>query len=378
MRYISTRGGAPALDFQAVTLAGLASDGGLYVPEHVPALSAGEFRAMAGLDYVETAVRVMTPFVGDTIPQADLRALLTQAYASFDHPAVAPLKQLDGRTWLLELFHGPTLAFKDFALQVLGLLFERFLADADRPLTVVGATSGDTGSAAIHALAGRDKVRVVMLHPKGRVSEVQRRQMTTVQAANIRNVAVEGTFDDCQALVKAMFNDAPFRAAQNLSAVNSINWARLLVQVVYYVYAAVRLGAPDRAIAFAVPTGNFGDVFAGAQSRVLHWTQPSVGVRDERCVQIYKAFSVFEGAELDKTKTLRGTIIAITDHRHILWRWREARIDHVGKSCHECAHHVCVHISVESEQDDIARWLRIDWKALTPSHHIAVASLIHR
>jgi len=263
MRYISTRGGAPALDFQAVTLAGLASDGGLYVPEHVPALSAGEFRAMAGLDYVETAVRVMTPFVGDTIPQADLRALLTQAYASFDHPAVAPLKQLDGRTWLLELFHGPTLAFKDFALQVLGLLFERFLANADRPLTVVGATSGDTGSAAIHALAGRDKVRVVMLHPKGRVSEVQRRQMTTVQAANIRNVAVEGTFDDCQALVKAMFNDAPFRAAQNLSAVNSINWARLLVQVVYYVYAAVRLGAPDRAIAFAVPTGNFGDVFAG-------------------------------------------------------------------------------------------------------------------
>lgn len=263
MRYISTRGGAPALDFRAVTLAGLAGDGGLYVPECIPTFTASDFRAMAGLDYVETAVRVMAPFVGATIPENDLRTLLAHAYAGFDHAAVAPLRQIDQRTWLLELFHGPTLAFKDFALQVLGLLFERFLADAGTPLTVVGATSGDTGSAAIQALAGRDKVRVVMLHPKGRVSEVQRRQMTTVQVANIRNVAVEGTFDDCQALVKAMFNDAPFRAAQNLSAVNSINWARLLVQVVYYVYAAVRLGAPDRPVAFAVPTGNFGDVFAG-------------------------------------------------------------------------------------------------------------------
>lgn len=263
MRYISTRGGAPVLDFKAVTLAGLASDGGLYLPEYIPTFSPAEWHAMAGLDYVETAVRVLTPFVGETIPAGELRGLLARAYAGFDHAAVAPLAQIDQRTWLLELFHGPTLAFKDFALQVLGLLFERFLEGAEAPLTVVGATSGDTGSAAIHALAGRDTLRVVMLHPKGRVSNVQRRQMTTVLAGNIRNVAVEGTFDDCQALVKAMFNDAPFRAAHRLSAVNSINWARLLVQVVYYVYAAVRLGAPDRQVAFAVPTGNFGDVYAG-------------------------------------------------------------------------------------------------------------------
>jgi threonine synthase len=263
MRYISTRGAAPALDFEAVTLAGLARDGGLYVPETIPQFSTDDMRAMRGLSYAETAVRVLLPFVGTSISEADLRGLVTKAYAGFSHAAVAPLVQLDHQHFLLELFHGPTLAFKDFAMQVLGLLFEHFLAKADTHITVIGATSGDTGSAAIQALAGRDKVDIFMLHPHGRVSDVQRRQMTTVMAPNVHNIAIDGTFDDAQALVKAAFNDIAFRDRYNLSAVNSINWTRIVVQVVYYFYAAVRLGAPDNSVAFSVPTGNFGDVFAG-------------------------------------------------------------------------------------------------------------------
>ncbi len=263
MHYVSTRGAAPILDFKQVTLAGLARDGGLYLPETWPTIPAAEIAAMRGASYVDTAVAVMAPFVDGTLSREELRALCAQAYGGFSHAAVTPLVQLDERQWLLELFHGPTLAFKDVALQLLGLLFERFLSGTDRHLTVVGATSGDTGSAAIDALAGRQGVDVFMLHPKGRVSDVQRRQMTTVLAHNIHNIAVEGSFDDAQALVKAMFNDADFAGRFTVSAVNSINWARLMAQVVYYFYAAVRLGAPDRAVAFSVPTGNFGDVFAG-------------------------------------------------------------------------------------------------------------------
>ncbi|MBX9731125.1 MAG: threonine synthase [Sphingomonas sp.] len=264
MRYISTRGTAPILDFEQVTLAGLASDGGLYLPEAWPRLAADEIAGLRGLSYVDTAVAVMAPFIGDTMTRNDLKALCTQAYGRFAHAAVTPLVQLDQRHWLLELFHGPTLAFKDVALQLVGLLFERFLAGTDKQLTVIGATSGDTGSAAIDALAGRMGVEVFMLHPKGRVSDVQRRQMTTVLAPNIHNIALEGaSFDDAQALVKAMFNDVDFSGRFALSAVNSINWARLMAQIVYYFYAAVRLGAPERPIAFSVPTGNFGDVFAG-------------------------------------------------------------------------------------------------------------------
>ena len=263
MRYVSTRGNAPVLDFEDVTLAGLARDGGLYVPEAWPRFTESEIAALRGLSYVETAVRVCAPFVGDALGEAELRELATQAYGSFTHAAVAPLTQLDERHWLLELFPGPTLAFKDVALQLLGLLFERFLSRRSEHLTVIGATSGDTGSAAIHALAGRERVDIFMLHPLGRVSDVQRRQMTTVMAPNVHNIAVEGNFDDAQALVKAMFNDAAFTGRFRLSAVNSINWARLMAQVVYYFYAAVRLGAPGRAVAFSVPTGNFGDVFAG-------------------------------------------------------------------------------------------------------------------
>ena len=263
MDYISTRGSAPTLDFRAATLAGLASDGGLYVPAAWPRLSTDEIRALAGLDYAETAVRIMAPFVAGVLSEDELRALCKAAYGRFSHDAVTPLVQLDHRHWLLELFHGPTLAFKDVALQLLGELFETFLAGGDRDITIVGATSGDTGSAAIEAVAGREHIRIFMLHPEGRVSDVQRRQMTTVLAPNVHNIAIDGSFDDAQAMVKRLFGDEQARSKVTLSAVNSINWARLMAQIVYYFYAGVRLGAPDRDIAFSVPTGNFGDVFAG-------------------------------------------------------------------------------------------------------------------
>jgi len=266
-RYVSTRGRAAALDFEGVLLAGLATDGGLYVPETWPTLSDGDIRAMAGLPYAELATRVMWPFVAGAIGEDDLQALVTDAYDGFDHRAVAPLIQLDRDEWLMELFHGPTLAFKDYALQIVGRLFDHVLARRGERITIVGATSGDTGSAAIEACRDREAIDILILHPAGRVSEVQRRQMTTVAAHNVHNVAIEGTFDDCQDLVKAMFNDAPFRDACRLGAVNSINWARIAAQTVYYVAAATALGAPDRPVAFAVPTGNFGNVFAGYVAR---------------------------------------------------------------------------------------------------------------
>ena len=220
MRYISTRGTAPVRDFAGVLLAGLAEDGGLYVPETFPQFSTDDWRAMRGLPYPELAARVMQPFVGDALPAATLRTLCTEAYAGFGHPAVAPLVQLDTGLWVQELFHGPTLAFKDLALQLVGRLFEHVLRERDEKITIVGATSGDTGSAAIEACAGRERIDIVILHPDGRTSEVQRRQMTTVSAGNVGNLAIAGSFDDCQDLVKAMFADAPFRAEMHLSAVN--------------------------------------------------------------------------------------------------------------------------------------------------------------
>ncbi len=263
MQYVSTRGSAPALDFEGVTLAGLAKDGGLYLPTKWPRFSEAEIAAMAGLPYPELAARVMMPFVGDNLNEHELRGLCEQAYGRFAHDAVTPLVQLDQQQWLLELFHGPTLAFKDVALQLLGLLFETFLGRSGKRLTIVGATSGDTGSAAIDAVAGREGVEIFMLHPKGRVSEVQRRQMTTVRAPNVHNIAIEGSFDDAQAMVKRMFVDEALTSRMQIGAVNSINWARLMAQVVYYFAAGLQLGAPQRAAAYSVPTGNFGDVFAG-------------------------------------------------------------------------------------------------------------------
>jgi len=264
LRYISTRGTAPALAFEDVVLTGLARDGGLYIPDQWSPVSPGDIRAMAGAEYADCAYRVMRPYIeAACIGDDALRALIGETYGVFDDPAVAPLRQLDGETWLLELFHGPTLAFKDFALQFLGRMFEHILAKRDQRITIVGATSGDTGSAAIEACRGRGNLDIFMLHPAGRVSDVQRRQMTTVLAPNVHNIAIAGTFDDCQDLVKGMFNDQAFRDALNLSAVNSINWARVMAQIVYYFTAAAKLGAPDEPISFVVPTGNFGNVYAG-------------------------------------------------------------------------------------------------------------------
>ncbi|WP_027442723.1 threonine synthase [Erythrobacter cryptus] len=263
MQYVSTRGGAPALDFEGVTLAGLASDGGLYVPAEWPRFSKDEIRAMRGLAYPDLAARVMAPFVSGSLTEDELSAICHKVYGDFGHGAVTPLVQLDAQHWLLELFHGPTLAFKDVALQLLGRLFETFLARRGERLTIVGATSGDTGSAAIQAVAGLDRVEIFMLHPRGRVSDVQRRQMTTVLSPNVHNLAIDGSFDDAQAHVKRMFTDPEVTGRLNLGAVNSINWARLMAQVVYYFASALQLGGPDRPVAYSVPTGNFGDVFAG-------------------------------------------------------------------------------------------------------------------
>jgi threonine synthase len=263
LRYVSTRGDAPVLGFDEVLLAGLARDGGLYLPEAWPRLSQAQLRALAGKPYAEVATEVLKPFVGGTIPDAALAAIAVETYRGFNHPAVAPLKQLDSNLFLLELFHGPTLAFKDYALQLVGRLFDHVLKAKGRRVTIVGATSGDTGSAAIEACRDRDAIDVFILFPKGRTSEVQRRQMTTVDSPNVHTITIEGTFDDCQDLVKAMFNDTAFRDELQLSAVNSINWARVAAQVVYYVTTALALGAPHRKVAFAVPTGNFGNVLSG-------------------------------------------------------------------------------------------------------------------
>lgn len=263
MKYISTRGDAPELNFEEAMLTGLARDGGLYVPKDIPQMSAEEIRALAGLSYEEIAFRVMRPFVGDTFTDEDFMGCINRAYAGFGHAARAPLVQLGPNHFLMELFHGPTLAFKDFAMQLIGQMFELALKRSGRRVTIVGATSGDTGSAAIEAFRGLDAVDVFILYPHGRVSEVQRRQMTTPDEANVHALAVDGDFDDCQARLKDMFNDFEFRDGVQLAGVNSINWARVLAQVVYYFSTAVSLGAPDRKVSFTVPTGNFGDIFAG-------------------------------------------------------------------------------------------------------------------
>ncbi len=267
MRYISTRGRAASRDFAGVLLAGLAEDGGLYMPQAWPHFSAADLRALRGLPYAELAARVLAPFAAGAIDFATLQRLCGEAYAGFGHTAVAPIVQLQSGLFAQELFHGPTLAFKDIAMQLLGRLFDHVLAEGGRQLTIVGATSGDTGSAAIEACRDRANINIVILHPRGRTSDVQRRQMTTVASRNVANIAVEGSFDDCQDLVKAMFADEPFRREMHLGAVNSINWARVAAQIPYYVASALALGAPDCAVSFAVPTGNFGNVLAAWAAR---------------------------------------------------------------------------------------------------------------
>ena len=264
MKYISTRGEAPALNFEEVLLTGLAPDGGLYVPEEMPTFSKEEIASWATLSYTDLAFKIVQPFVGGCIPDADLKAIIDDTYVDFRHPAVAPLVQLDKNEWVLELFQGPTLAFKDFALQMLGRLLDYVVERKHQKVVIMGATSGDTGSAAIQGCKRCDNIDIFILHPHQRVSDVQRKQMTTVTEKNIHNIAVEGNFDDCQGMVKASFNDKSFLPSdRSLVAVNSINWARIMAQIVYYFYAALALGGPHRKVAFSVPTGNFGDIYAG-------------------------------------------------------------------------------------------------------------------
>jgi threonine synthase len=267
MNYVSTRGRAPRLGFEETMLAGLARDGGLYVPETWPHLDAGAIEALSGQPYDRVAFRVMRPFLGDAFSDEEFEGIIARAYASFGHVARCPLVQIGPNDWLMELFHGPTLAFKDVAMQLIGQMYRTVLARRGGRVTIIGATSGDTGSAAIEAFRGIEAVQVFILFPEGRVSEVQRRQMTTPPEDNVHAIAVAGDFDDCQALVKALFNDHAFRDEVGLSGVNSINWARVLAQTVYYVTAALALGAPSRRVSFTVPTGNFGDIFAGCVAK---------------------------------------------------------------------------------------------------------------
>jgi threonine synthase len=269
MHYVSTRGEAPALGFSDAVLAGLARDGGLYVPDQWPQFSPADIRAMRGLAYPDLAIRLLTPFLGGEVQPAVFETLVREAYATFRHEAVCPLVQLGPNSFVLELFHGPTLAFKDVAMQLLARLMDHVLAEQDRRATIVGATSGDTGGAAIEAFAGRERTDVFILFPHGRVSPVQQRQMTTSSAANVHALAIEGNFDDCQGMLKDMFNDHGFRDRVALSGVNSINWARIMAQIVYYFSSAISLGSPDRPVSFTVPTGNFGDIFAGYAAKKM-------------------------------------------------------------------------------------------------------------
>ncbi len=277
MNYVSTRGTAPRLGFDGVLLAGLARDGGLYLPETIPTLDHASIAGLAGRPYAEVAERLIAPFTGDCFAPGTLHRMTEAAYASFRHPAVVPLSQLDANLFLLEIFHGPTLAFKDVAMQLLGRMMEEVLGRRGQRTTIVGATSGDTGAAAIEAFKGLPSVDVFILYPHGRVSDVQRRQMTGVASENVHVIALEGTFDDCQAIVKSLFNHHAFRDEMNLSGVNSINWARVLAQLVYFFTAAVALGGPARAVSFAVPTGNFGDILAG-------WIAKRMGLPVDRLV----------------------------------------------------------------------------------------------
>lgn len=269
MLFVSTRGQAPVLGFSDAVLAGLASDGGLYVPQSWPQVGRDEIASFAGMRYSDVAYAIISRFVGDEISPAKLKTILDESYAVFRHPSVAPLVEIEPNHFILELFHGPTLAFKDVAMQFLSRVMDHVLTERGLTATIVGATSGDTGSAAIEAFKGRDTTDIFILHPLGRTSPVQRRQMTTVLDHNVHNIALEGTFDDCQDIVKAMFNNHKFRDRVRLSGVNSINWGRIVAQIVYYFTAAVSLGAPHRKVSFTVPTGNFGDIFAGYCAKTM-------------------------------------------------------------------------------------------------------------
>lgn len=322
MKYISTRGKAPALNFEDVLLTGLAPDGGLYVPETLPQFSREQIAAWSSLSYTDLAFEIVQPFVAGSIPDADLKAIIDDSYRDFRHPAIAPLVQLGHNEWVLELFQGPTLAFKDFALQMLGRLLDYVLEKRQQKVVVMGATSGDTGSAAIQGVKRCENVDIFILHPYQRVSEVQRRQMTTVKGDNIHNIALRGHFDHCQAMVKASFADQGFLPeGRQLVAVNSINWARIMAQIVYYFYAAYALGAPDRKVSFSVPTGNFGDIYAGylAKQMGLPIEQLVVATNRNDILHRFISSNQFEKHDLQHTLSPSMDIVVSSNFERMLF-----------------------------------------------------------
>lgn len=322
MKYESTRGGCPQQNFEQVLLTGLAPDGGLYVPTELPHFSTEEIASWRELSYPDLAMKVITPFIGDEIPTADLRNIIEDSYAAFNHPEVAALESLGNEEYVLELFHGPTLAFKDFALQVLGRLLDYVLSKRDQRVVILGATSGDTGSAALEGCRHSDRVDIFILHPHNRVSDVQRKQMTTVTGNNVFNLAVEGNFDDCQRIVKAAFADQSFlEDDRQLVAVNSINWARILMQVVYYFSASLRLGGPDRKVSFSVPTGNFGDIYAGylAKKMGLPIDQLIVATNKNDILHRFIANNDYSVSELAKTHSPSMDILVSSNFERFLF-----------------------------------------------------------
>ncbi len=322
MKYISTRGGCSDYGFKQVLLTGLAPDGGLFVPEQLPQFSAADMESFKQLSYPELALKIISPFVADEIPEADLSRIIHESYADFDDPAVAPLTQLGEREWVLELFHGPTLAFKDFALQVLGRLLDYVLTENDQRVVILGATSGDTGSAALEGCRHSDRVDIFILHPHQRVSDVQRKQMTTVPGDNVFNLAVEGNFDDCQRIVKAAFADQGFLPdGRQLVAVNSINWARILMQIVYYFSAALRLGAPQQPVSFSVPTGNFGDIYAGylAKHMGLPIERLVVATNKNDILHRFVSANDYSATELNKTYSPSMDILVSSNFERYLF-----------------------------------------------------------
>ncbi len=345
MKYISTRGKAPALNFEQVLLTGLAADGGLYVPETLPHFDKETIDSFKSLSYPELAFVIIKPFVDGAINDTDLKAIIDESYADFRHPSVAPLVQLGHSEWLLELFHGPTLAFKDFALQLLGRLLDHVLKKKNQKVVIMGATSGDTGSAAIEGCSHSEYVDIFILHPHKRVSDVQRRQMTTVICPHVHNIAVEGNFDDCQSMVKASFSDQSFLPdGKQLVAVNSINWARIMAQIVYYFYAAVQVGAPDREVGFSVPTGNFGDIFAGylAKKMGLPINQLIVATNKNDILHRVLANNLYEKHPLEHTLSPSMDIMVSSNFERLLFdlfdRDGEALADFMKKCNQEAAH----------------------------------------
>lgn len=322
MKYISTRGGGEPQTFEQVLLTGLAPDGGLYVPTELPQINTEQMADWKNLSYVDLAVEVVTPFVGDELPRSELERIIAESYAEFDHPEIAPVTELGDNEYLLELYHGPTLAFKDFALQVLGRLLDHVLKKNDQRVVILGATSGDTGSAALEGCRHSDHVDIFILHPHQRVSEVQRRQMTTVTGDNVFNLAVEGNFDDCQRIVKAAFADQSFLPAdRQLVAVNSINWARILMQIVYYFSAALKLGAPGKAVSFSVPTGNFGDIYAGylAKHMGLPIDQLVVATNENDILHRFISNNDYSATQLSKTYSPSMDILVSSNFERYLF-----------------------------------------------------------